>query len=79
MATVKVTLSDLIDDGELDGYVPGRRYNALTAGVEEEVCAEAKCSFCGHEGLGCRSFLSTEHRSRRAFAECPACGNAEEI
>lgn len=74
---LKVTLSDLIDDGELDGFKRGTRYNALTAGVEEEVCAAARCPCCGHEGLGVVSFFRPG--SRRAFACCPACDAAEEI
>ena len=74
---LKVTIADLIDDGELDGYSRGSRYNALTAGIEEEVCAAARCPFCGHEGLEVASFLRPG--SRRAFACCPACAACEEI
>lgn len=86
--SVKVTLSDLIEDGELEGYKRrAPRHNTLVEGIDAEVCAESTCSHCGHKGLGWVPFTRQytnewdgwERVSYRAFAECPACLHAEEF
>jgi len=51
-----------------------------------EVCAEATCVRCGHQGLKCHGFVLEEQDGPRrrvtsyiAVAECPECGDAREF
>ncbi|HKA95275.1 MAG TPA: hypothetical protein VKD66_03330 [Streptosporangiaceae bacterium] len=78
---VKVTLSYLIEVGELEGYKRGEPpwANRDNRDIDAEVCAAGSCNACQHDGLRWVPFYSKEHRSYRAFAECPACRHAEEF
>lgn len=51
----------------------------IAGGIDNEVCSESKCSFCGHCGVECVPFVNEHTHSYRAFAVCPACGEAEEF
>lgn len=51
----------------------------IAGDIDNEVCAESKCTFCGHLGVECHPFINERIHSYRAFAVCPACGEAEEF
>lgn len=63
------------------GYRSGRPYWGLIDGasIDEEVCADAVCEKCAHQGLEYHPFIKDEPRSYRAFYKCPECGHADEF
>jgi hypothetical protein len=73
------TLTELIENGELDGYQPGRPTPGIIDGasIDAEVCDKATCSNCGHRGMEYYPYV--QPGSYRAFAVCPNCGEAEEF
>ena len=72
------TLADILASGALEGYRPGSPPGHLGGpDIDRDVCREARCCQCGHEGLDYRPF--TRPGSYRAFAVCPNCQTAQEF
>jgi hypothetical protein len=90
-----VTLMEILDSGDLEGYRQGLPPHSPVglcdgAAIDAQVCADSRCSACGHAGLSYEPFVNVEPTERsgltgrprysyRAFAICPACGLAEEF
>lgn len=47
--------------------------------IDIEVCSKSTCDKCKHQGLICNPFINRDHKSYRAFAVCPECGEAKEF
>jgi hypothetical protein len=64
-----------------EGYVPGAPSWGLTEDYDNDAksCAYSTCQICGHEGLKLRTFIDWSALVYRAFAECPHCGNLEQL
>lgn len=74
-------LTEQFIEDELSDYERGFPTWGLINGgsIDVQVCAESTCEHCGHKGLECKPFINIEHKSYRAFAVCPECGEAEEF
>jgi hypothetical protein len=61
------------------GFRPGTpaRVSAVERQIDVDLCAEAVCAGCGHEGLEFRPY----HRGDcyRIMAACSQCGSVEEF
>ena len=75
-----MTLTELLDSGELEGYLAEAPTGGLISGAEidRQVAASAVCSKCKHQGLEYHPFR-VPGISYRAFAVCPLCGEAHEF
>lgn len=75
-----MTLDELIDAGELDGYTPEAPIGGMlpAAEIDREVAATATCSKCGEHGLDYHPYRIPDV-SYRAFAVCPRCREAHEF
>lgn len=71
------TLAVVLESGELEGYQPGAPRGAGES--DAEVCREAHCANCRHQGLEYHPYTSTSGRSYRAFAVCPRCQQCAEF
>src|SRR4030081_1830949 len=67
-----MTLTELLDSGELEGYLAEAPTGGLISGAEidRQVAASAACSKCKHQGLEYHPFR-VPGISYRAFAVCP--------
>ena len=74
-------LTEEFIENEMPDYERGFPNWGLIDGssIDIGVCEESTCTQCGHKGLECVPFINREHKSYRAFAICPICGNAEEF
>lgn len=72
---------DLITKMEREGYVPGSPGSVETSdhAIEAALCANNVCEKCGHYGLDYKPFVDRTAQDFRAFSQCPACGDAEEV
>lgn len=63
------------------GYRQGFPHWGLIDGsdIDIGICADCKCSECGHKGLECKPFIKDNPRSYRAFAVCPECHSSFEF
>jgi hypothetical protein len=75
-----MTLDDLLESGQLEGYIPEAPPGGLidAAEVDGDVAAQATCIRCKHRGMDYRPFRIPAV-SYRAFAVCPRCGEAHEF
>ena len=75
-----MTLTELLESGELEGYLPEAPSGGLISGAEidRQVAATASCSKCKHQGLQYHPFR-VPGISYRAFAVCPLCDEAHEF
>lgn len=72
---------DLDSIMEEEGYLPGVPH---WEGAEDhdnaaKSCADSTCQLCGHTGLELRTFIDWSTLVYKAFAECPRCGNIEQL
>ena len=49
------------------------------ASIDAEICADSKCSKCGHDGMEYHPYIKNEPYSYRAFAVCPNCQDTFEF
>ena len=63
------------------GYRVGSPHWGLigSASIDAEVCADAVCEQCAHQGLEYHPYINDETKSYRAFAKCPNCGDTSEF
>ena len=77
------TAAEIVQALERDGLVEGAplHLRSWAKHIDEEVCAQEACPFCGRQGMRYRAF----HRGvglgfrYRAVCECPACGYGFEL
>jgi hypothetical protein len=72
---------DLDSIMEEDGYIPETPIEGLTENHDSDakLCADGTCQLCGYKGLELRTFIDWSVVVYRAFAECPRCGNVEQL
>ena len=68
----------LVSEGAFPG-TPQRRGLINGMGLDAEVCKQAACESCGHQGLECVTYTDDAGDYRAAVAVCPRCHEAMEF
>ncbi len=77
------TAAEVVLSLEKAGFVEGAPFHLRqwARHIDEDVCSETDCPFCGREGMKYRPFRRGVGRGYqyRAVCECPICGYGFEI